>query len=99
MHNVFNILPPFIISIGNSMERLWIKTGIDICQSSNLQWDAIQSLGSHLDKYRETKNEWEEIISSSKKVKELLGLPDSEEDIQSWYCRVGILTFQQQTTL
>jgi hypothetical protein len=31
-------------------------------------------------------NKWEEIVSSSNKVKELLGLPDSEEDVQSLYC-------------
>lgn len=52
-------------------------------------WDAIQKLDSHSDDYREASNKWDEIVSSSKKVKELLDLPDSEEDIQTLYCRVG----------
>jgi len=68
---------------------------------SDRLWDAIQRLGSHSDDYREASNKWEEIVSSSKKVKELLGLPDSEENIQSLYCRIllncmglGLLEFE-----
>ena len=61
---------------------------------SDQQWDAIQKLGSHLDFYRDASDKWDEIVLWSKRVKELLGSSESNEDIQSLYCRVGMLDLQ-----
>jgi hypothetical protein len=61
---------------------------------SDRQWDAIQKLGSHVDFYRDASDKWGDIVSCSKRAKELLGLSESDEDIQSLYCRVGMLDLQ-----
>jgi hypothetical protein len=39
-------------------------------------------------------DKWNEIVLESRRAKDLLGLPESDEDIQSVYYRVGIFSLQ-----
>jgi len=51
-------------------------------------------LESYLDFFRDKSDKWDTIVFWSRRAKELLGLPESDEDVQSLYCRVRILDLQ-----